>query len=89
LLLVGLFVALLMVCLLVILGSSSKIIYDDMAKPDPLLRLCEGVVMARMEGNLETEGRLYFVLIDVLRSTEVLKLITRPAIEAYEPIKFK
>lgn len=70
------------------IGASSKIIYNDMAKPEPLLRLCEGVLMSRMEGDLENEGRLYFVLIDVLRSTEVLKLITRPAIEAYEPLKF-
>jgi len=83
------FVASLTVRLFIILGGSSKIIYDDMSKPGPLLRICEGVVIARMEGDLETEGKLYFVLMDVLRSTEVLKIITRPAIEAYKPIMIK
>ena len=31
---------------------SYKIIYDDMAKPEPLLKLCCGVNIARLEGDL-------------------------------------
>ena len=58
-----------------------------MSKPEALLRLCTGIVTSRMEGDFESESRLYYALIDVLRSTEVLKLITKPAIEAYETPK--
>ncbi len=54
-----------------------------MAKPEPLLKLCSGVVISRLEGDLTSEGKLYFALIDVLRSTEVLKLITKPMSEIY------
>jgi len=65
------------------IGTSYRILYDDLAKPEPLLKLCSGVVIARLQGDLISEGKLYLALIDVLRSTEVLKLITKPVSEVF------
>ena len=57
-------------------GSSSNLLLTDMPDPQPLIDLCEGVYIARMAGDLKKEERLYFELIDILRSPEVVKLVT-------------
>ena len=64
-------------------GASFKILYDDMPKPGALFRLCTGVAIARYDNNLRREGELYLELIEVLRSTEVMKLLTKTAKEVY------
>jgi len=64
-------------------GAAFKILYEDMPKPGVLLRLCIGVSIARYENDLRREGELYLELIEVLRSTEVMKLITKNSKEVY------
>lgn len=64
-------------------GTYYKIVYDDMPNPTPLLKLCSGVEVARYEGNLIEESRLYWSLIEVLRSNELIKLITKTSHEFY------
>eukprot|EP00826_Nyctotherus_ovalis_P037579 TRINITY_DN3437_c0_g1_i6.p1 TRINITY_DN3437_c0_g1~~TRINITY_DN3437_c0_g1_i6.p1 ORF type:complete len:114 (+),score=28.28 TRINITY_DN3437_c0_g1_i6:104-445(+) len=67
-------------------GTYYKVIYEEMPNPTPLLKLCTGVEIARHEYDLEKEGELYYELIEVLRSTELIKLITKTSKEVY---KFK
>jgi len=64
-------------------GTYYKIIYEDMPNPSPLLKLCAGVEIARHENRLVKEGELYYELIEVLRSTELLKLITKTSKDVY------
>ena len=60
----------------VILTNSEQIFIKDMPRPDSLLLICEGILISRLENNLEREEELYFILIDIMRSPEVLKMIT-------------
>jgi len=57
-------------------GSAANLILTDIPHPEPLQDLCVGVYIARMSGDLKKEERLYFELIDILRSPEVLKVVT-------------
>lgn len=64
-------------------GGSSNIVMRDMPVPDKLMDLCEGVYIARMACRLEQEQEYYYDLIDILRSPEMVKLITgRSSIKA-------
>jgi len=57
-------------------GGSTQIIISDMPEPDGLLNLCEGIIIYRLENDLKMEAELYYVLIDIFRSPEILKIIT-------------
>ena len=58
-----------------------SIFVKDMPKPDSLLLICEGILISRLENNLEREEQLYFVLIDIMRSPEILKMITTSSLK--------
>ena len=47
----------------------------DMPNPDALINICSGVYISRMNGDLEKEEVLYYELIDILRSPELMKMI--------------
>mmetsp|Transcript_10701 Transcript_10701/g.20818 ORF Transcript_10701/g.20818 Transcript_10701/m.20818 type:complete len:2184 (+) Transcript_10701:50-6601(+) len=57
-------------------GSASNIIMTDMPRPDQLISMCEAIYIARMTGDIMKEEKLYYELISILRSPEILKLIT-------------
>jgi len=61
-------------------GGAHRIILSEMPNPDDLLLLCEGILISRLERNLVREGQLYYTLIDLLRSPELLKVITGSSI---------
>lgn len=44
--------------------------------PDPMLRLCESVHLCRARGDLKMEDENFRLLCDILRSQELLKLLT-------------
>ena len=48
----------------------------DIPYPDNLIRMCEAIIVARVEKDLVREEMLYFELIDLLRSPEMVKHIT-------------
>eukprot|EP00826_Nyctotherus_ovalis_P018132 TRINITY_DN15403_c0_g1_i2.p1 TRINITY_DN15403_c0_g1~~TRINITY_DN15403_c0_g1_i2.p1 ORF type:complete len:229 (+),score=47.97 TRINITY_DN15403_c0_g1_i2:73-759(+) len=62
-------------------GEANLIIVNDMPAPDELLNLCEGIIIYRLEGNLKMEAELYYILIDIFRSPEILKIITGGSLE--------
>lgn len=65
-----------------ITGSIELIPLMDMPNPDNLLRICEAMIVARVEKDLKREEMLYFELIDLIRSAEILKHITGSNIES-------
>jgi hypothetical protein len=57
-------------------GSIELIPLMDIPYPDNLIRMCEAIIVARVEKDLDREEMLYFELIDLLRSPELVKHIT-------------
>ena len=57
-------------------GDALSIIMTDMKHPENLNLLCSGVYVSRMISDLKREEELYFELLDVLRSPQILKHIT-------------
>lgn len=48
----------------------------EINRPDPLLKLCECVHLMRIEYSLEKEEEYHLMLVEILRSPELLKAIT-------------
>ena len=55
------------------LGSAERIMYTEMVLPNKLLSLCEGIRIARIKKDYLQEEQLYYVLIDLMRSPEMIK----------------
>lgn len=61
---------------IVVTGGAYNIHITEMPNPDPLINLCTGIYVSRMNGDLKGEEELYFELIDILRSPEIIKMVT-------------
>jgi hypothetical protein len=57
-------------------GQTMKIWATDVPKAEQIIRICEGVVAARISGDNTREEILYLELIDLVRSPEMIKLVT-------------
>lgn len=57
-------------------GSSTTIIMCDIPYADSLLRICDGIHQARLRNDIKEEEMLYFLLIDVTRSPDLMKALT-------------
>lgn len=51
--------------------------------PDPIIELCDGISLARIKNDLVLEEELYYLLMDLMRSPEMLKLITHSSISEF------
>jgi Protein of unknown function (DUF3595). len=60
----------------VVNGGANNIPLTDMPNPDPLINLCGGIYVSRMHGDLYREEMLYYELIDILRSPEIIKMVS-------------
>jgi hypothetical protein len=61
-------------------SPTHRIVFEEMPDASELLELCEGIATARAakyEGHLKDEMRLYYVLIRLMRSPEILVRITK------------
>ncbi len=61
-------------------GEAERIVFTEMPEPRKILNLCEGVKIHRYRCEFEREEHLYYVLIDLMRSPEILKIITKSSI---------
>lgn len=68
-------------------GQTNKIWSTDVPKAEQIIRICEGVTAARIEGNNLREEILYWELIDIMRSPEMIKLITTNYLEHKKKIE--
>ena len=71
----------------VLAGQTEALFITEVPRPDRLLILCEGVIISRMERRLDREEELFFVLIDILRSPEILKIITQSSLSLKKKIE--
>jgi len=60
---------------------SQRVIYEEMPNTDDLMDLCESIYIARAEGDLYNEQRLYELLIRIYRSPEILIKLTGTGLE--------
>ena len=60
----------------IFLGQSERIMYAEMVNPGKLLSVCEGIKISRIKKDFLQEEKLYYLLIDFMRSPEMFKNIT-------------
>jgi hypothetical protein len=65
----------------IISGEETKIILSEMPEPKVLINLCEGIKISRYRFEFDREEYLYYVLIDYMRSPEILKIMTKSSVK--------
>ena len=68
-------------------GEAEKISLTELPNPEAIISLCEGVQVSRYSFDYEQEEKLYYILIELMRSPDYLKLLTETSIEQYEKRK--
>jgi len=63
---------------------TASIFINDSPNPDDLLMLCETITLLRLKGKYVEEEELFFLLIDIIRSPQVLKAIAGDSIKTEE-----
>ena len=58
------------------LGQAERIMYAEMVNPGKLFSVCEGIKISRIKKDFLQEEKLYYLLIDFMRSPEMFKNIT-------------
>ena len=64
----------------IFLGNAERIMYIQMVNPNRLLSLCEGIKISRIRNDFLQEEKLYYLLIDLLRSPEIIKNMTQSSL---------
>ena len=59
------------------------IILLEMPNPDKLIQVYKGIKLARYKNELYKEEELYYLLMDLLRSPEILRIITKSSINDF------
>ena len=68
-------------------GQSQRVVLSDMPEPEKLIALCEGIKVCRYTKNYEKEEKLYYILIEFLRSPEYLRYLSKSSIDFYNKRK--
>ena len=64
-------------------GQPEKISLTEMPHNEELLDLCEGINVSRYSFNFEEEEKLYYILIEIMRSPDYLRLLTSSSTEQF------
>ena len=62
------------------LGQAERIIYTEMVNQTKLFSVCEGIKISRMRKNYLQEEKLYYLLIETMRSPEMIKNMTQSSL---------
>lgn len=57
-------------------NASVNFVMSEIQNPDYLINLCEGIYVSRMTDELVKEEVLYYELMDIFRSPELIKMVT-------------
>ena len=60
----------------IFLGQSERIMYSEMVNPGKLFAVCEGIKISRIKKDFLQEEKLYYLLMDLMRSPEMFKNLT-------------
>ena len=63
-----------------LLGEAERVMYTEMINPNKLLNVCEGIRISRIKKDFLQEDKLYYLLIDLMRSPEIIKTITKSSL---------
>ena len=64
----------------IFLGTAERIMYLQMVNPNRLISLYEGIKISRIKNDLLQEEKLYYLLIDLMRSPEMIKNMTQSSL---------
>ena len=68
-------------------GKPEKIILTEMPHAEEIINLCEGIRLARYMYDFEQEEKLYYVLIELMRSPDYLRTLTKSSTEQFKERK--
>ena len=68
-------------------GEPKKVFLTEMPECYDIIDLCEGIKIARYSYDFEQEENLYYILIELLRSPDYLKLLTKSSTEQFKKKK--
>ena len=64
-------------------GQPEKITLTEMPNNEELLNLCDGIKVSRYSYNFDEEEKLYYILIEIMRSPDYLRLLTNSSIDQF------
>ena len=65
-------------------AQPEKIILTEMPHNEEVLDLCEGIKISRHSYDFKEEEKLYYILIEIMRSPEILILLTQSSMDQFE-----
>ena len=68
-------------------GQPSKISLTEMPNCKEIINLCEGIKVARNSYDFEQEEKLYYILMEFMRSPDYLRLLTNSSVEQFNKRK--
>jgi len=67
--------------------SSEQIMFTEMPDCFDIINLCEGIKIARNSFNFEQEENLYYILMELMRSPDYLKFLTKSSVDQFNKRK--
>ena len=68
-------------------GQPETVILTEMPNSEDIINLCEGIKVARYRFDFEQEEKLYYYLIEIMRSPDYLRGLTHSSIEQFKQRK--
>ena len=65
-------------------GQAEKVNLTEMPNPEEIINLCEGILTSRHSFDFEQEEELYYILIEIMRSPDYLKILTNSSIDQFK-----
>lgn len=65
-------------------GQPTKITLTELPNPEAIINLCEGVQVSRYSFDYEQEEKLYYILIELMRSPDYLKILTESSTQQFQ-----
>ena len=64
-------------------GQPEKIMLTEMPHSEEIINLCEGIKVSRNSFDFEQEEKLYYILIEIMRSPDYLRALTQSSTEQF------
>ena len=68
-------------------GQPTKITITEMPNCQEIINLCEGIKIARNSFDFEQEEKLYYILMELMRSPDYLRFLTQSSVEQFNKRK--
>ena len=65
-------------------GQPTKITLTELPNPEAIINLCEGVLVSRYSFDYDQEEKLYYILIELMRSPDYLKILTESSTHQFQ-----